>query len=161
MLRTKKPPATNRVPQKKGRLPRPTARTGSSLIKKFLESPESLTRPAAVKRVFFIFFRLFESFFSTVEHTTALAQKHLFLLKDLFLFRVHPMRSAPYSFITSVLPTKHLFGPLTSLDCVRRAFAFSQESEVAGKIGDAPSTGLFPKAFTTKSSARIQIDIHY
>jgi len=76
-----------------------------------LVSPQSLTRPAAVKRVFFIFFRLFESFFSTVEHTTALAQEHLFLLTDLFLFRVHPMRSAPYSFITSVLPTKHLFGP--------------------------------------------------
>ena len=28
------------------------------------------------------------------------------------LFRVHPTRSAPCSFITAVLPTKHLFDPV-------------------------------------------------
>src|SRR4029077_11415882 len=38
ILRTKKPPATNRVSQKKSNTTRPTAHTSSFLIKKFLES---------------------------------------------------------------------------------------------------------------------------
>ena len=37
ILRTTKPPATNRVPQKEGGPTRPTARTGPSVMKKFLE----------------------------------------------------------------------------------------------------------------------------
>ena len=49
------------------------------------------------------------------EHTPALAQVRSFAREIFFrcrsLFRVHPTRSAPWSFITAVLPTKHLFDP--------------------------------------------------
>src|SRR6266481_6421489 len=41
ILRTTKPPATNRVPQKEGGPTRPTARTSLSMRKKFLESRTS------------------------------------------------------------------------------------------------------------------------
>ena len=50
-----------------------------------------------------------------IEHTHALAQVRPFTSEIFFrrrsLFRVHPTRSAPCSFITSVLATKHLFDP--------------------------------------------------
>jgi hypothetical protein len=51
----------------------------------------------------------------SIEHTRTLAQERRFprgmFFRRRLLFRVPPTRSAPCSFITSVLPTKHLFDP--------------------------------------------------
>ena len=61
------------------------------------------------------FFASLNLFPFSIEHTRALAQERSFPSGIFFrrrsLFRVHPTRSAPYSFITAVWPTKHLFDP--------------------------------------------------
>src|SRR5215469_278065 len=61
------------------------------------------------------FFASLNLFLFSIEHTRALAQERSFPRGIFFrrrsLFRVHPTRSAPYSFITAVWPTKHLFDP--------------------------------------------------
>jgi len=57
-----------------------------------------------------LFFASLNLFLFSTEHTPELAQvrplpREIFFVPDLF----HPTRSAPCSFITAVLPTRHLF----------------------------------------------------
>jgi hypothetical protein len=54
------------------------------------------------KRIFYSAYVLLDS----SGHTRALESKSI----DLWRWRVHPSRSALCRFITSVLPTNHLFG---------------------------------------------------
>src|SRR5215469_10587632 len=70
---------------------------------------QSLTRPAVVKGFLHLFLTYWSLFFSFLRTPMRSRRNLLSLARSFVLSHVHPARSVPCRFITSVLPTNHLF----------------------------------------------------